>query len=173
MKMTESVYSESITGEYDELFKRYSERYFGPAFDWHWFKAQGIAESSLKLAAVSPCGARGIMQVMPATFKDITRLLPWVADIDDPVHNIAAGIFYNSKMWDIWSSPRPEIDRIALMLASYNAGAGYLLKAQKLCQTDKNLWRSIAAVANSVPGWKYRETLGYVAKIMRLMNVTY
>lgn len=159
------------SNRYDSFFKKYSEKYFGQNFDWRWFRAQGIAESGLTPAAVSPCNARGIMQLMPDTFNSITRLEPWIQSIYDPEQNIAAGIFYDSKMWKIWSAPRPEIDRIALMLGSYNAGAGYLLKAQKLCRVDQNLWSSIVAVAKEVPRWKHNETIGYVDFIMRLMNV--
>ena len=63
-----------------------------------------------------------------------------------------------------------ELDRLAFMFASYNAGAGNILKAQKLCTVDPNLWASIAAVAKFVPGWKSSETLGYVTKIISLMS---
>ena len=38
-------------GRYDEVFRRYSKRYFGVAFDWRWFKAQGMADWNLQTAA--------------------------------------------------------------------------------------------------------------------------
>ena len=41
------VDSDKWTDEYDRHFRKYSKRYFGPLFDWHWFKAQAIAESNL------------------------------------------------------------------------------------------------------------------------------
>ena len=34
--------------EFDRHFSMYSKRYFGPAFDWRYFKAQAIAESRLQ-----------------------------------------------------------------------------------------------------------------------------
>ena len=37
--------------KYDKYFSKYSKRYFSPAFDWHYFKAQAIAESRLKASA--------------------------------------------------------------------------------------------------------------------------
>jgi len=37
--------------KYDPVFKKYSKRYFGPAFDWKYFKAQGFAESGLNANA--------------------------------------------------------------------------------------------------------------------------
>ena len=53
------------TRKYDPYFRKYSKRFFGPAFDWHWFKAQGIAESGLQKDAKSWVNAKGIMQLMP------------------------------------------------------------------------------------------------------------
>ena len=52
---------------YDDTFRKYSKRFFGVGFDWHYFKAQGLAESGLDPAAKSPVGARGVMQLMPGT----------------------------------------------------------------------------------------------------------
>ncbi|MDO9110275.1 MAG: transglycosylase SLT domain-containing protein [Desulfatirhabdiaceae bacterium] len=155
---------------YDKFFKKYSEKYFGADFDWRWFRAQAIAESGIDPAAVSWCGAIGIMQIMPATFAEIQKTLPWILSVEDPEQNIEAGIFYDRRLYRMWSNPRPELDRLALMFASYNAGAGNILKAQKLCTVEPNLWSSIAAVAKHVPGWKSSETLGYVTKIMTLMS---
>ena len=37
------------------------------------------------------------------------------------------------QMLASWSAPRPADDRLKLALASYNAGIGNLLKAQKKC----------------------------------------
>ena len=34
--------------KYDKYFSKYSKRYFGPAFDWRYFKAQAVAESPLE-----------------------------------------------------------------------------------------------------------------------------
>ena len=56
---------------YDDIFRKYSKRFFGPAFDWHYFKAQGLAESGLDPKARSPVGARGVMQLMPGTYAMI------------------------------------------------------------------------------------------------------
>jgi membrane-bound lytic murein transglycosylase F len=170
MKIDTTVDSPAFTTKYDKFFSKYSEKYFGADFDWRWFRAQAIAESAMNPAAVSRCGARGLMQVMPATFRGLQRINPWLVSVDDPEQNIAAGVFYDHKLYRIWSWPRPEIDRMALMLASYNAGAGNILKAQKLCVSNPNLWNSIVEVAECVPSWKCRETIGYVKKIMSLMS---
>src|SRR5687767_16022184 len=41
------------TSQYDDTFRKYSKRYFGPAFDWTHFKAQAMAESNLDPNATS------------------------------------------------------------------------------------------------------------------------
>lgn len=171
MKINTTVDSPAFTTEFDKFFSKYSKKYFGADFDWRWFRAQAIAESGIDPAAVSWCGAKGILQIMPATFAEIKKYhCPWITNVEDPEQNIEAGIFYDRKLYRMWSNPRPELDRLALMFASYNAGAGNILKAQKLCTVDPNLWASIAAVAKFVPGWKSSETLGYVTKIISLMS---
>lgn len=155
-------------GDYDQLFKKYSKRYFGPAFDWRLFKAQAMAESNLEPAAQSGVGARGLMQLMPTTFKEIQTRNPELACIDHPEWNIAAGISYDRFLWKLWTEHPTLEDRRNFMLGSYNAGRGTLLRAQAKAaekSLDHCAWRSIAAIAPSVRGWRYRETLQYVTKI--------
>src|SRR6476620_1486051 len=38
---------------YDDTFRKYTNRFFGPAFDWQYFKAQAMAESNLQPHAKS------------------------------------------------------------------------------------------------------------------------
>ena len=75
----DTVHADRWTDEYDRHFRKYSKRYFGPLFDWHWFKAQAIAESGLNADAVSIVGAIGLMQIMPDTFKEINYKNPHFA----------------------------------------------------------------------------------------------
>ncbi len=153
---------------YDPLFKKYSKRFFGVAFDWRLFKAQAMAESNLSPDATSGVGARGIMQLMPMTFREIQTRNPELECIDHPEWNIAAGIGYDRSLWRLWTEHPTLEDRRDFMLGSYNAGRGTLLRAQMTAREkrlDSCAWRSIAEVAPSVKGWRYRETLRYVTKI--------
>ena len=153
---------------YDELFKKYSKRYFGPGYDWRLFKAQALAESNLVPGARSHCGARGIMQLMPTTFGEIQSKNPELKSIDDPEWNIAAGICYDRTLWRAWVEHPTDKDRESFMLGSYNAGRGTLLRAQSTArarQLDHRTWKGITEVAAAVRGWRYRETLGYVERI--------
>jgi len=73
---------------YDRLVKKYARQY---GFDWLLISAQIYAESSFRADAVSPVGARGLMQVMPSTARD--------SDIDPdtlctPEVGISFGCYY-------------------------------------------------------------------------------
>lgn len=157
-----------VTDRYDDTFRKYSKRFFGPGFDWRLFKAQGMAESNLDPTAKSFVGARGIMQLMSSTYREVQSKNPEVGEIDDPEWNIAAGIYYDRQLWKQW---RPESDEEHLhdfMLGSYNAGRGNVLRAQRLAldrALDGRVWPSIQVVAPSVPRWRYTETLTYVERI--------
>jgi len=120
------------TRKYDQYFRKYSKRFFGPAIDWHWFKAQGIAESGLRGNARSWVNAKGIMQLMPRTFAELKKKNPELRNVLDPRWNIAAGIYYDSSMYMKWREDRPFLDRMRFMLGSYNAGFRTILRAQKL-----------------------------------------
>jgi membrane-bound lytic murein transglycosylase F len=157
---------------YDETFRKYSKRYFGPAFDWRLFKAQGMAESNLDSAAKSPVGARGIMQLMPSTFGEIQSRNPQITRIDDPEWNIAAGIYYDRQLWRLWQQDSIQGHRREFMLGSYNAGRTTIRNAQGVARSanlDHREWPSIEAVAPRVPRWRHRETVAYVRRIQEYL----
>ncbi len=158
--------------KYDRYFSKYSKRYFGPGFDWRYFKAQAIAESGLKENAKSPVGALGIMQIMPATYKEIIHKNPYIkGGVNQARWNIAAAIWYNRYIWDDWTAKRPFGDRLNFMLGSYNAGKGNILNAQKIAKKrslNHNLWESIEVTLPKITGHHSKETLGYVEKINKI-----
>jgi len=98
-------------------------------------------ESSFKLHAVSPKGARGLMQLMPGTAARYG-----VANIFDPKQNIEGGARYVRFLLDLFEG---DVD---LALAGYNAGEGAV---------EKFGWR--------IP--PYSETLEYVRRISRRYNL--
>ena len=59
--------------KFDDTFRKYTKRFFGPGYDWKHFKAQGLAESNLRPDARSYVGARGVMQIMPGTYSDLRK----------------------------------------------------------------------------------------------------
>jgi soluble lytic murein transglycosylase-like protein len=136
---------------------------------WLWAKAQGVQESGLDPAAVSPAGARGIMQVMPATWAEIQKALGWRGiSPHSAAHGIFGGVWYQARMARIWSGrDRSRGQAYDLGLASYNAGAGTILQAQARC-ADARLWPAIAPCVASVSGRENaRQTIDYVRSIAR------
>lgn len=153
------------TDEYDHYFRKYTKHYFGPHVDWHWFKAQGIAESGLNPDAQSPAGAVGIMQILPSTYAEIKESNPHFVNIREPRWNIAAGIYYDRMLYRKWQQGFPTSERLKLSFASYNAGLGNVLKAFRRARDrhgEVRLWREVAPFAPS-------ETQAYVVRIQRLM----
>lgn len=161
-----SVESDRWSTDYDGYFKKYTKRYFGPAFNWRWFKAQAIAESNLNPEIKSQAGALGLMQIMPTTYQEIKKSNPHFRKILEPEWNIAAGIYYDRQLYRKWREPVPDQDRLMLSFASYNAGYVRIRRAVKRAETQKGNLESWQQVRGFVPG----ETRHYVSKIRQLVD---
>lgn len=151
---------------YDAQIEQAAERYL-PGIDWRLLKAQYYQESRLNPGAVSPVGAVGIAQFMPKTWGDISKQLGY-ENIPPMAARpaILAGAYYMAKLRQVWRAPRPAADRHSLALASYNAGAGNLIKSQKLCN-GVNAYAGIARCLPKVTGRHSRETITYVQRIWK------
>jgi len=150
------------TSQYDVHFRKYAKRYFGPHVDWRWFKSQGIAESGLDPDATSAAGARGVMQIMPETYREIRKENPHFLDADQPRWNIAAGIFYDRKLYDKWQTPPAGRERLLFTFGSYNAGYGRIYQALRQAPEQAGSWRTVKPF---VPA----QTRHYVRRIQDLM----
>src|SRR6185437_6316018 len=77
-------------------------------------------ESSFDIGAVSPSGARGLMQLMPFTAEDVAKQLgvrtSLVSLTSDPGHNMQLGTTYEQEMLERFGGSLP------LAVAAYNAG---------------------------------------------------
>lgn len=155
---------------YDPYFSKYSKRFFGVGFDWHYFKAQAVAESNLREDVRSPVGAVGVMQVMPRTFDEIQRKNPAITgSIDQPRWNIAAGIWYDRQHFVVWTADRLLVERLKFMFGSYNAGRASILRAQQFALgagLNETLWESVAGELPRVTGRRSQETVAYVARVL-------
>jgi membrane-bound lytic murein transglycosylase F len=157
----------AYSNQFDHYFQAYAAEFFYQLLPWQWFKAQAIAESALDPAAVSHCGAIGIMQLMPGTSADIAKKLkvdnsPQVAPV-----GIRMGIAYARQCWDMWKK-EPPLQRTRFMFGSYNAGPGNILKAQHIAELNHlypDQWLSIVACLPEITGKHATETINYVKRI--------
>lgn len=103
-------------GDSIEIFKKYGSQY---GFDHLMLSAQGYQESRLDQSARSPVGAIGIMQVMPATGRDMK-----VGDITQAEPNIHAGTKYMDYILaNFFKDAKLDAkNRTLFAFASYNAG---------------------------------------------------
>ena len=81
-----------------------------------WIRAILATESNGHPRAVSPKGAMGLMQVMPATWGDLRVRQRLGSDPYDPHDNIIAGAAYIRLLYDRYGTPG--------WIAAYNAGPG-------------------------------------------------
>lgn len=131
--------------KYDQHFKTYTQKFFGDAIDWRLFKAQAIIESRLKIDSKSHVGARGVMQIMPRTYKEIQNKNSFFKgkSINNAEWNIAAGIYYNSYLFKRWDQKLTPKKRIKLMLASYNAGFSRTVKSFNKVGKPADKWSAV------------------------------
>ncbi len=124
-----SDYYTETTGKiskYDDIVKKYA---IDLGWDWRLVKALVFQESRFDPNNKSWAGASGLMQLMPATAKELG-----VTDANDPDQNIKAGIMYLKQMYDYWPEIPDSIQRIKFAMASYNSGFGHVKDAQKLAK---------------------------------------
>ncbi len=127
--------------------------------------AQIYQESLCRSAAVSPAGAAGLAQFMPATWAEAQAHFGIRASPHDDIA-IEAGAWYMMRQMGVWRSPRPARERWRLALASYNAGAGNIIRAQRACDGARD-WRDIETCLPMITGHHATETRTYVVRIER------
>jgi membrane-bound lytic murein transglycosylase MltF len=145
-----------------ELFRQYGDRY---DIDYLILMAQGYQESQLNQNARSPVGAIGIMQVMPATGKDMK-----VGDIHQLEPNIHAGVKFLRAMMNEYYAKEPmdQLNRGLFTFAAYNAGPGRVRGLRRTAGErglDPNVWfNNVELIAAEKIG---RETVTYVSNIYK------
>src|SRR5262249_12944979 len=163
-------YAKSATADADmkrfqsvvEIFRRYSDQY---DLDFLLMLAQGYQESRLDQTVKSQVGAVGVMQVMPATGKDMK-----VGDIQQIEPNVHAGVKYIRSRIDQYNRDEPmdRLNKGLFSFAAYNCGPGRVrqLRAEaKRRGLDPNLWfNNVERVAAERIG---RETVQYVSNIFK------
>ncbi len=118
--------------------------------DFELLQALIAAESGFDAAAVSPKGAIGLMQIMPATARrygvEGDRKMALEKKLTDPRINIKTGTRYLRDLINMFPG------QLELAIAAYNAGEGAVQRA-----------------GNQIPN--YKETQAYVKTVLQLYNV--
>ncbi len=134
-RKTIPVDSDSIS-PFDHLFRAHAVHM---PWDWELLAAMAYKESRFDSTVTSRKGAQGIMQIMPRTGERL-GLRP-----GDPMEqHIAAATRYLNKLDTFWLRAIPDREqRLRFVLASYNAGPGHIVDAQRLADRldlDPDRW---------------------------------
>ncbi len=113
--------------DFDEIIKEESNKF---NWDWRLIASLIYQESRFLPRAESWAGARGLMQLMPATANRFG-----VINTDIPRENIRGGVEFLRWLDERLKSrvENPE-ERIKFILASYNVGLGHVLDAMNLAE---------------------------------------
>jgi membrane-bound lytic murein transglycosylase F len=120
---------------YDELIKKYSAN-----IDWDWRLVSSLIyqESQFNPIAKSWAGAQGLMQLMPATAKEVG-----VKNTTNPEESIRGGTDYLKDMWNKWDDVPDSIQRVKFTMASFNCGYYHVKDAANLAEkygADRYTW---------------------------------
>ena len=150
-----------------QLFRKYGAEY---SFDPLMLAAQGYQESKLNQSARSHVGAIGVMQLMPATGKELA-----VGDIRLLEPNVHGGAKYMDQLMTRYFTDAKfdEQNRSLFAFAAYNAGPGRIRQMRELAAQrglDPDRWfNNVEIVTAEKVGM---ETTTYVRNIYKYY-VTY
>ena len=141
-KIADSDYSSFSGGNlspYDELIKENAKK-----LDWDWrlLAAMVYQESKFDPNTTSWAGAKGLLQMMPATAKE-----QGVTNRASPEQSLRGGTNYLIWLEKQWQ-PRVEdpTEQLKFVMASYNVGLGHVYDACALTEKaggDKQLWADV------------------------------
>jgi membrane-bound lytic murein transglycosylase F len=138
-----SRYLTSETGTlsaYDGLLREYAPQL---GWDWRLLGSQMYQESRFKPNAKSWAGAVGLLQLMPATARQMGIRNP-----RNPEQNVRGGVKYLRWLEVRWKdNVKDPKERLKFVLASYNAGSGHVEDAQRLAVKngdDPKKWEDVS-----------------------------
>ncbi|MBI1182921.1 transporter substrate-binding domain-containing protein [bacterium] len=125
---------------YDEAFKKHATE---AGWDWRLIASVAYQESKFNNELESWAGARGLMQLLPETARRFGGDSIMTAE-----QSIVVGINYLNYLNKFWLREIPDsATRLPFVLASYNAGIGHVVDAQRLAAkyyNDKFNWKIVS-----------------------------
>ena len=156
---------------YRDEIDDYTAHYL-PAVRASLIAGQVHQESQWNPRAVSRSGAGGLLQIMPATGRDIA-LSCKIPGFDrfNPVHALRGGICYDAQVRKWVGALNTPRDQDTAMLRAYNGGAGYIIKERHRAELYGKDGRDAAAIEPYClefrPPLSCKENLGYAPAIRR------
>jgi membrane-bound lytic murein transglycosylase F len=143
-----SIKSQKIS-VYDELIK---EKAAEISWDWRLLASLIYQESRFNPKAESWAGARGLMQLMPATARELG-----VQDRSNPAQSLEGGSTYLDRLYGYFDTIPDQTQRIKFAMASYNCGYNHVRDAQRIApkhdldplRWDDNVEKMILALSKS------------------------
>lgn len=120
-------------------------------------------ESNFDPIAVSPAGARGLMQLMPDTAAKLAKTLGLDANayINNPAANVQKGSAYVDQLYSQYES-------LILTIAAYNAGPGNVRKWVNTIGDPRKM-TTLNEKINWIESIPFAETRNYVKKVIENM----
>ncbi len=118
VRSVREYYDRNTIASFEPIFRKAEAEY---GFDWRLLVAQAIQESGLDPNRRSPQGAVGLMQLMPATARE----MGYTGDLTDPAANVEAAAKYLAHILDVYFPglrDRDSAQAHLMALAAYNAG---------------------------------------------------
>ena len=162
---------------YDHIFKAAAKK---ARLDWRLIAAIAYVESHFDEDVTSWAGARGIMQVMPATAAAYGYT---AEDMLNPAKCVDVSVEILGDLNTLFTKKVPDAEeRENFILASYNSGPGHVLDAIALAEKyglNAQIWDDnveAAAIMKSKPAYyrdpvvkngyfRAKETVGFVQKV--------
>ena len=122
---------------YDDLFRKYAKQI---GWDWRLLASLAYTESNFDPNVTSWAGAKGLMQLMPATSRAMG--VP-AGKENDPEESIRAGVKLIAALQQIFKKVDDPAEQVKFVLAAYNAGAGHVTDAIALARKygrDPYVW---------------------------------
>lgn len=142
---------------YDAVIQEANETGFHPLFLFSLIRQESFYESFV----YSGAGARGLMQIMPATGQELATRYNWPPDYteDDllnPLVNVRLGAKYLANQRDYFNGD------IYVALAAYNGGPGNALIWSNIAGGDQDLFLEVI---------RFEETQNYIRNIAEFLNL--
>lgn len=157
---------------YDDIVQKHAGRL---GWDRYLLSALILQESRFRIEVESPRGAKGLMQIMPVTYRNFGN-----GNIIDPECNIRAGTDYLIRIKNNFKSLYSEPELTKICLAAYNAGEGKIIGCINYAKThglNYSSWEDIKSIMKlssddnkAEERFIREETIAYVDKIFRIYD---